>query len=322
MSRRGFAVQIIARQNCWLDKTKTKGLSGNINIEHIGNLFAKRQLQRALLRFKPDIIHTHLGWSARRVESLHLDVPLVATLHGQYKSKNYSRHDALVCIAPWQRQTISTGFHGEIWDIPNFISHKFFARKNENLTRASLGISANTFVIGAVGRLSKEKGFNTLIQAFIKAELPDSALVIIGDGPEMPRLRRIARENIIFTGWQEDPHPYYRIFDLFASTSTNEAFGLTILDAMQAGLPILATETNGPRWLLRDGAGIIVPIGDISQCARALRKLYENKTLQSNLGAAAKARVSDFSPDRILPRLETCYQHLIIQKNKRYKNKT
>lgn len=306
----GVAVQLIVRHPGWLNESIAKTLRESIRIDWIGPLFKRLSLQRALHSFNPDIIHSHLGWGSRLTGELRLDIPKVATLHGRFKAKNHMRQDALICVAPWQMSTIPSAYQGEVVVIPNFLRVRNATPEERARVRDAYNINDNTLVIGAVGRFAEEKGFDTLIHAFRSAAIPNSRLLLVGDGPEMPALRNLANEHVIFAGWQNDTSRYYAAFDIFVSTSRFEPFGLALLEAMQNALPIIATRAEGPSWLLGKDCGITVPIDDIEAIAEALKKLSSDPLMRNDLGRRALSRSRDFQPEYAIPKLIALYQRL------------
>ena len=148
--------------------------------------------------------------------------------------------------------------------------------------RADLGLSADGFVIGNVGRLHPDKDQTTLIQGFAKAlaHLPaDSQLVIMGKGRLDQDLKELAKElgvaeQVKFLGQVPDARCYFRAFDVFALSSDHEPFGMVLLEAMAAGVPLLATACGGAKEVV-EGVGILFPLGDADHLAQGLQHLAQ-----------------------------------------------
>ncbi|WP_426247812.1 glycosyltransferase [Pseudomonas sp. TWR3-1-1] len=148
--------------------------------------------------------------------------------------------------------------------------------------RADLGLSADGFVIGNVGRLHPDKDQATLIQGFAKAlaHLPaDSRLVIMGKGRLEQDLKELAKElgvaeQVKFLGQVPDARRYFRAFDVFALSSDHEPFGMVLLEAMAAGVPLLATACGGAKEVV-EGVGILFPLGDADHLAQGLQHLAQ-----------------------------------------------
>jgi glycosyltransferase involved in cell wall biosynthesis len=313
LATEGLAIQLIARRNSWLAPLQSTDLNPLIRVDFLPPLFKRWHLKQALKAFQPDILHSHLGKASRLVAGLKLGMPCVATLHGQYKHKDHARLQGLICVSPWQRKTIPHSFSGEVRDIPNFLNPTPLRGNERQEIRQIHGIENATFVIGSVGRFSHEKGINILIQAFKLAGLPNSRLLLVGDGPERTNLETQADSTIIFAGWQNNPASYYAAFDLFVLPSRAESFGLTLLCAMQAGLPIVSTATEGPTWLLGKEAGVLVDVDDATAMAQSISRLAHDHTLRTRLGAHARDRAKQFRPKHVIPEIIRLYQTLLAR---------
>jgi glycosyltransferase involved in cell wall biosynthesis len=133
--------------------------------------------------------------------------------------------------------------------------------------RESLGIPANAFLVGSIGRLVEEKGFDFLIEAVrhLIRDHPLIYLIIIGSGPLEDFLKLKAANlgvasNIIFTGYRKDVEKLLKVMDIYVSTSLWEGMSTTILESMAAGTPIVATNIPGNRDLIENGYnGWLVP---------------------------------------------------------------
>jgi rhamnosyl/mannosyltransferase len=146
-------------------------------------------------------------------------------------------------------------------------------------------------VILSVGRLVRYKGFDVLLRA---ARGLDAAVVIVGQGPEAPRLRALAGSNVRLAGsvGEVDLVAYYHACDVFClpSVSIAEAFGIVLLEAMSCGKPLVTTTLpTGVSAVNRDGrTGLAVPPGDSGALRDALRELLSDRTLREAMGRAAR----------------------------------
>lgn len=287
-------------------------LDPRIAVCEVGSLFRNRRISRLINAFRPNIVHTHLGDAGKAVRAIRPNAPVVGTLHGEYKDKCYRAHEALICVAEWQRQTIPPQFRGRIETIPNFISRlpQPSAPAVEALRR-ELGMSHGGFVAGAVGRLAPEKGLDTLLDAFREAAIPESTLVLVGDGPERAALELQAPPNVIFAGWRNDPWPFYGLFDIFVLPSRYEAFGISLLEALHAGVPVLSTRSQGPGELLADGGGMLVDVDDVPGMAQALRHLASSPESRLRLAADGRRTAEAHDISAVVPRIEALYRDLI-----------
>jgi len=143
--------------------------------------------------------------------------------------------------------------------------------------REALGLSSSAFIVGNVGRLHPDKDQGTLLRGFALARpsLPEnSQLVIMGKGRLEQDLKELAREldigsQVLFLGQVADARRYYKAFDVFALSSDNEPFGMVLLEAMVAGVPLLATSAGGAKEVV-EGVGVLFPLGDDQNLAQGL----------------------------------------------------
>lgn len=154
---------------------------------------------------------------------------------------------------------------------------------DRNAAREYLGLSEGAWVIGNVGRLHPVKDQATLLRAFAKArsELPDnSRLVIIGNGQLDDSLKNLAeslciQNQIHFSGYKSQAKTLFKAFDCFALTSLEETFGMVLLEAMAAAVPVIVSDCGGAVEVVGDCARIF-PVGDVGRLAEAL--IQEFKT--------------------------------------------
>jgi len=145
------------------------------------------------------------------------------------------------------------------------------------------------FMIGAVGRLVPEKGFDTVLRALVT--LPDASLVVVGDGPERPSLERLSTdlglsERVTFAGRVEAPWTARWRFDVLAMPSRTEGFGLVAVEALLAGIPVVGSRVGGLCEVLTDGeTGLLVPVDDPTALAAAIGRLQADPSLGSRLAA-------------------------------------
>jgi len=166
--------------------------------------------------------------------------------------------------------------------------------------RAELGLRDDEAVILSVGRLSHEKGHADLVRAAaaLKAMsgVPRFRVVILGDGPEREPLSALAKQLgveplVSLAGFQRDPKPFYALATIVAVPSHSEGSPNVVLEAMAAGLPIVANRVGGvPEILDDDVTGLMVEAEQPEKMAQALFRLLTDPSLRARLGAAAKSR--------------------------------
>jgi glycosyltransferase involved in cell wall biosynthesis len=171
-------------------------------------------------------------------------------------------------------------------------------------------------VVGSTGRLVWEKGYENLIQAL--ALVPGATAVIVGEGPERGRLEKLARElgvaeRLVFTGWKDDVSPYLRGFDVFALASRAEGLPLAVLEAMEVGLPVVATDVGSVSEAVTSGStGLLVPPNDTAALADALRRLVADSHLREQYGRKGHdVWHQSFGADAMAERYERLYERLI-----------
>jgi glycosyltransferase involved in cell wall biosynthesis len=172
-------------------------------------------------------------------------------------------------------------------------------------------IAARSLVVGAVGRLSREKGMDVLIDAFARLKTPDVRLVIGGDGPERQRLVEQAAnlgvgERVEFLGRVASAAEVYGLARVAAVPSRTEAFGMTTVEALSAGLQVVATDCEGSREILSGGFGELVPIENAAALAAALDRVLE---LPPN-PAPGVARALEFSAEAGIDQWERLFAGL------------
>ncbi|MBP5072680.1 glycosyltransferase [Pseudomonas chlororaphis] len=146
--------------------------------------------------------------------------------------------------------------------------------------RQELGLSSSAWIVGNVGRLHPDKDQATLLRGFAAAlpGLPrESQLAILGSGRLEQNLKDLSRElgiadRVLFLGQVTEARRYFRAFDAFALSSDHEPFGMVLLEAMAAGVPLLATACGGAKEVV-EGVGILFPLGDAEHMAQGLQHL-------------------------------------------------
>jgi glycosyltransferase involved in cell wall biosynthesis len=183
-----------------------------------------------------------------------------------------------------------------------------------------LGVPASRFVIGAVGRLSAEKGFDLLLRAaaqLLKAGR-DLEVRLIGDGDQEQELRRLIAElgwpeRMHLLGYRPDLVPLYEAMDVFVLSSVREGLPNVLLEALALEVPVVATRIAGVPRLIRDGqTGLLVEPGALSELTAALERLLGDAALRARLAAAGPALVeTEFSFARRMERIARLYDGLL-----------
>jgi L-malate glycosyltransferase len=181
--------------------------------------------------------------------------------------------------------------------------------------RADLGVPGDAFVIGAVGRLDPVKNLRLLLQAhtLLLTKMPHARTVIIGDGAERERLEALAAElgvgdSVVFAGYRPHVRALMSAFDVYVNCSTYEGASLTILEAMAAGLPVVATPVGGnPELVIDRETGWLTP-GRAAAMTEALTALALDAKLRRLMGDAGRWRVTrHFSMQRMVDQYASAY---------------
>lgn len=212
---------------------------------------------------------------------------------------NAVRDDIRGCLPTWPKEKIETLYNR--LDIA--IATAAVVPRAE--ARAALGLPPDKLIVGNVGRLHPDKDQTTLIRGFALAlpQLPSgSRLAIMGSGPLEALLKaQVAQlgivEHVHFLGQVPDGRRYFKAFDIFALTSDHEPFGMVLLEAMTAGVPIICTDCGGGSEVVCEG-GLLVPLGSAADLADALIRIAllsadELDTLRKKMMERLDANFSD-----------------------------
>jgi glycosyltransferase involved in cell wall biosynthesis len=185
--------------------------------------------------------------------------------------------------------------------------------------RAEFEVADNTLLIGAIGRLVWQKGFEYLIKAApeIVRTFPNAKIVIVGEGPLLLKLRALSESlgvtnQVVFTGFRSDVRPILSAMDILAIPSLLEGFPMVTLEGMAMGKPIIATAIDGIAEQIENGqSGILVTPGDEAALTSAVIQILNNREFAQNLGSnAIRTLEKKFSVDRMIRNTSEVYQSL------------
>ncbi len=236
------------------------------------------RLRRLACSLGADVVHGHLGpaCKATACATPHLRV---GTLHVGYKPHHHAKMDGVICVNIKQVDTLRDyqGPHQVIYNWAPERGHRApdaDASANVDLgkLRSELGIAGDVPVVVSVGRLHPSKGMHSLVQAFQVYAPAKAHLVLIGEGPQRQELETLAAGDprIHLIGFRWDVDTLLADATLYVSASLEEQFPLSMLEAMRAGLPIVATATQGACEMLSPAQSAIVPIGNIPAMGQAI----------------------------------------------------
>lgn len=209
-------------------------------------------------------------------------------------------------VSPGKVQTIRYGLDTDPFDTVKGVENVRTEFEGERL-------------VGTVARLTEQKDLTTLIRAFAKIhEDHDTHLAIVGRGERRAELEQLVDDHglesaVTFTGFRDDIPALMHAFDVFALPSRWEGFGVVFLEAMAAGIPVIASDTSAIPEVVNDGeTGYLCPPGDIEAFADAISKLLSDPDLRDEMGAAGRHRVeTEFSVDRMVTEMATAYRTLL-----------
>jgi len=299
------------------------------------------RLAGLLRRLRPEAVHSRNWGALDAVISARLaGVPVV--IHGEHGREasdphglNRRRMRIRKTLAPLVSRFVTVSFDLERWlvdivgipirkvgTIHNGVDVDRFAAGDRHAARRALGVSDDALVIGTVGRLDPVKDQAALLAAV--AQLGDvegrPTLVIVGEGPcrqglEADIARRGLGDRVIMAGERGDVAGLLAAFDIFALPSLGEGISNTILEAMAAGLPVVATDVGGnPELVDHDVTGLLVPPASPSALTAALRRYCSDAGLATLHGKAGRDRVTrELSLDHMVRAYTRLYASLCTE---------
>jgi N-acetyl-alpha-D-glucosaminyl L-malate synthase BshA len=201
--------------------------------------------------------------------------------------------------------------------IPNFICLKEYKLDNNDYYKKRFAPN-NEKIICHVSNFRKVKRIEDVIIAFegISKEI-DTKLLLVGDGPERARLEQISRnsifsKNIFFLGSLKSTKEVLNISDLFILPSSKESFGLSALEAMACGVPVIASDSGGiPEVISHGESGLLNSVGDTYQMTKNALKLLSNESLLESFKINAYKQAMKFDIEVILPKYEKLYEQCV-----------
>lgn len=297
------------------------------------------QLKRVVTEINPDVLETRNVKShfLVRLTRLHRKYPWVAWNHGYTATsqldRSYTKLDrwslkgayrVVTVCRPFANQLAKLGVRKDRITILHNAVKPFVAPPTEEVERTwrKLGIADDEAVILAVGRLSQEKGHADLIRAAAILSglpgVPRFRVVIVGEGPERESLLRLTSElgvqqRVKFAGFQRDMQPYYAMATIVAVPSHSEGSPNVVLEAMAAGLPIVANQVGGvPEILEQDATGLMVMPRNPDAMAKAILRVFTDDELRERIAATAKeCAATDYTPQAYRRALVSFYQEVL-----------
>jgi glycosyltransferase involved in cell wall biosynthesis len=291
-------------------------------------------LARAIRRERPALLHAHLNWplactggvlaaalaGVRSVATVQLwtDLPRSPTIPLQRRvaAAAVSRY---VAVSRDTARRLRTEFRvpeRRVRVVPNGIRVPAEAVRPDPALRAEIAGSAERPLVLAVARLERQKGHRFLLEAAVR--IPGATFALAGDGPARAELEACARElgvadRVVFLGRRSDVPRLLASCDVFVLPSLWEGLPLAALEAMAAGVPVVATAIGGTDEAVLDGtSGLLVPPADSATLAAAIRRVLDEPALAKRLGEAGRARVRErFSAEAMVAGVAGVYEEVL-----------
>ena len=323
-------------------------------ISFLGDVRAFAQILALLWRWQPDVLHTHTakGGTLGRIASLFYNTAarrsrrcaVIHTFHGHVLEGYFGRlgsfvvrliertlarvTDRIVTISARQCDDITRRFAiapaGKVVVVPLGLELARLLALPERSARprGQEEIQARRVVVGYVGRLVPIKDLATLVRGVghARVRVPQIRLVIAGDGQERAALETLVtqlglNEHVEFLGWRRDLAALYGGMDLFVLTSLNEGTPVSLIEAMAAGVPAIATAVGGVPDVIEDGvSGALIPPRQPEELADAIVQAVLQPEQAQRMAARARLMVRDrFDSARLVQEVEAIYRQTVLE---------
>lgn len=279
----------------------------------IRDIIAMIKLRKIIKRYNPDIVYAHSSKAGAitRIANIGLKNKCIYNPHGwafNMRCSNKKRRlyanieklaahfcEKIICISPYEKESalvLGICKEDKLQVILNGIDiERYELHPHVPFSREYLGIPENAVIIGMVGRLSYQKAPDVFIKvaAKIKKDIPNSYFIIVGSGELESQIISYAKENnllenLIITGWVNNPMKYVELFDVAILISRWEGFGLVLPEYMIARKPIIASRVDAiPDIIIDHKNGILVEPDDVEGTYQAVNELLKNTRLRNRL---------------------------------------
>lgn len=315
LAQRGHQVQAIYHRD-FSAATAFQGVANvcavPITVLGTWDILAARQISQLTRLFHSELLHAHLARAAHL--SAHAarerGVRLITNSHNYIKLKYYRGVDAFV--VPTRQQQAYLQAEGVAASNISLLPHFCRALPDPN------GSTRRGTLFASLGRMVAKKGFDVLIKAcgILRAQGLDARLLLGGTGVECEPLRALARDcgmqqHVQFVGWVDSVAEFLHRADVFVLPSRDEPFGIVLLEAMAASLPIVATRTDGANEIFTDDSAYLVEIGNAPALARAMGAAIRDRAESARRAHNAQLLYrSLYTAAVVVPRYEALYESL------------
>ena len=316
------------------------------DLEHRGRLRTIRDLACYVKHHRIDVLHSHNPQPHQFAvgAGLMTGIPVVHTKHGRNYPDNpkavWLNRQLARCsahIAAVSRDAADVALHIEqvtpakIEVVHNGVRVEDYRRDAATglRCRREFGIPANAFVIGSVGRLSSEKRYDLLVQAFAlfldRHRVDDASkahppmLAIVGDGADRGCVEdAIAlagiQKQVVLPGMSDRVADWLQVMNVFALSSRTEGTSITLLEASACSIPSVLSDVGGNREISRGGeGGFLVPYGDVQGMADCFLKLAADEGLRRRMGEnALQSVIADYSVEQMVERYAAIYEEALV----------
>ena len=290
----------------------------------------RRQLRDLFRREQIDVVHIHGGLAPTfgilgPLAAWDIDLPVVATFHSWFPKSHLlrtfrrpaqwavRRHAANIAVSQPVVEAHARYVDADWEIIPNGVDTDFF---RPNGRRPDDALSQGPRLL-FLGRLDPRNGLETVLRAMptVIERFPDTQLVVAGDGPLRPLYERLARpvgNRVQFIGRVNGDRPeVYGSADLYLCPTTKASFGITLLEAMACGTPLVVSDITGFRELVNDGAeAVLVPKDDAGAWAQTAIDLIDNPTRRAVMRDAGLAKAQTFAWPRVAEQVFAVYERV------------
>lgn len=298
------------------------------------------KLSAVIRAHRVELVHTHLLTSSvyGSLIGRALGVPVVCTFHGQADIEQRAHRRAklgvlnhcatrviFVSEALRRHFLIRTQLDPARTEvIYNGVDMNYFSPGGDRSVRQEFGIAEDQILVGSIGNVRPSKDYPNLLRTAAELRTTSSAFrfLVVGatNHPEFDEVLRLQRElglenTVLFTGFREDVPRVLRSFDAFLLSSLQEGFSLATVQAMAAGIPVVATRCGGPEEIVEDGiSGMLVPPRRPEALAQALRNLFSDSEIGRTFAERGRASAAvNFSRSTMIARYEALYTRCIAR---------